>query len=129
MARSVFRPKRALWFRGFLAAAAASILVFAAWSWFVPWAPGRAGGLTFGTLASAVFVIDALYPMRRRLLGWPFGTAQRWLQFHIYGGVLAFLFVLLHMGLRLANGTFGWILLLVTMWAVMSGLVGVYLQK
>ena len=40
-----------------------------------------------------IFVLDALYPLRRRLMAWPLGTAQQWLQFHLYGGVLAALFV------------------------------------
>jgi hypothetical protein len=129
MAWSLFRPKRADWFRGFAIAIAASVAIYAGWTWWKPWGPGRAGGLTFGTLATVIFVIDGLYPLRRRLLGWPFGTAQNWLQFHIYGGVLAFLFVVIHTGFRLPSGMFGWLLLLLTTWATATGIAGVYLQK
>jgi hypothetical protein len=129
MAWSFLRPKREGWFRGFLIATVVSIVVYAGWSWWTPWSPGRWGGLTFGTLATLLFVVDAMYPLRRRLMGWPFGTAQRWLQFHIYGGALACLYIFIHMGLRLPVGLFGWLLLLLSLWATVSGLVGVYLQK
>ncbi len=95
----------------------------------MPWAPGRPGGLIFGSAAAAVFVLDALYPLRRRLMAWPLATAQHWLQFHLYGGVLACLFVALHTGFRLPGGAMGWWLIVLTAWATLSGLVGVGLQK
>jgi hypothetical protein len=129
MALAILRPKRLEWFRRSLAAAVVSVVVYLGWSWWSPWAPGGWGGLTFGTIAAVIFLIDALYPLRRRLQGWPFGTAQRWLQFHIYGGVLACLFVLIHMGFRLPGGQFGWWLLIFSLWTTLSGLAGVYLQK
>jgi hypothetical protein len=129
MAWTVFRPKRIAWFRGFLVAAVASTAAYVAASWWRPWSPGRWGGLTFGTLAAVLFLIDSLYPLRRRLMARPFGNAQRWLQFHLYGGGLACLFVLLHVGFRLPGGQFGWWLLLLTLWTTATGLAGVYLQK
>ena len=129
MASIVFRPKRIAWFRGFLVAAVASTAAYVAASWWWPWSPGRWGGLTFGTLAAVLCLIDSLYPLRRRLMAWPFGNAQRWLQFHLYGGGLACLFVLLHVGFRLPGGQFGWWLLLLTLWTTATGLAGVYLQK
>ncbi len=74
-------------------------------------------------------MIELLYPLRRRLLGFPFGTAQRWLQFHIYGGVLAALCVGIHAGFRWPSGTMGWLLAILTVWVTLSGLAGVWLQK
>jgi hypothetical protein len=129
MEKGVFRPKRRNWFRAFLMAAVASMGVFLAAAWWRPWTPGRFGGLTFGTLAALLFVVDALYPFRRRWNAWPFGTVQRWLQFHVYGGALACVSVLIHVGFHLPNGLFGWWLLLLTLWVTVSGLAGVYLQK
>ena len=128
-ARGPFRPKRPLWFRMSLGTAGAALLLFAVASWRAPWSPGRFWGLAFGIAAAAVFVVDALYPLRRRLMGWPFGTAQRWLQFHLYGGTLAALFVLIHIGFRPPHGQFGWWLLGLTAWTTASGLAGVWLQK
>jgi hypothetical protein len=129
MTRSVFRPKRMEWFRGFLIAAVASMAVYLAAAWRAPWTPGRLGGLTFGTLAALLFVVDSLYPFRRRWNAWPFGNVQRWLQFHVYGGAIAGLYVLIHVGFRLPNGLFGWWLFLLSFWVIVSGLAGVYLQK
>jgi hypothetical protein len=126
---SFLRPKRTDWFNATLALAVVSIAVFIGATWWAPWKPGRIGGLTFGTLAAIIFLLDALYPLRRRLLAWPLGTAQRWLQFHIYGGFLACLFVLIHVGFAWPTGQFGWWLFILTLWSTVSGLVGVYLQK
>ncbi len=123
------RPKRRGWFRGFLVAAIASMVVYLAAAWRAPWSPGRLGGLTFGSLAALVFVVDALYPFRRQWNAWPLGNVQRWLQFHIYGGATAGLYVLIHVGFRLPIGLLGWWLFLLSFWVIVSGLAGVYLQK
>ena len=129
MSRSFLRPKCRTWFIGSVSVGTGSVALFAVLASSAPWSPGRFWGLIFGTLAAVVFVLDGLYPLRRRLMGWPFGTAQRWLQFHIYGGALALLFVLIHVGFSLPNGQFGWWLFGLTLWSVVSGLVGVWLQK
>jgi hypothetical protein len=129
MAWTVFRPKRLEWFRGFFVAVAVSTLAYAGASWWWPWSPGRWGGLAFGTMAAVLFLVDSLYPLRRRLMAWPFGTAQRWLQFHLYGGGLASLFVLFHVGFQAPEGQFGWWLLTLSLWTTATGLLGVYLQK
>jgi len=129
MTRTVLRPKWPAWFRGFLIVAAMSLLVYAVAAWEWPWAPGRWGGLTAGTLAALLFVVDSLYPFRRRWNAWPFGTVQRWLQFHVYGGGIAALYVLMHVGFHLPNGLFGWWLFLLSFWVIASGMAGVYLQK
>jgi hypothetical protein len=125
----VLRPKRSDWFRAFLATAVVSTIAYLVAAWRAPWAPGRPGGLTFGTLAALLFVVDSFYPFRRRWNAWPFGNVQRWMQFHVYGGTLAGLYVLIHVGFRVPNGLFGWWLFLLSLWVVLSGLAGVYLQK
>jgi hypothetical protein len=122
-------PKKPRWLAGSGIAAAAATLLFLVLHHIEPWDPGRAGGLGFGILASLLFLLEVLYPLRRRLMGWPFGSAQRWIQLHIYGGGLAFLFVLYHAGFRWPSGTMGWLLLILSFWATASGLAGVWLQK
>jgi hypothetical protein len=129
MSWAFLQPKRRDWFVASGAVAAAAWLGYVVASWWWPWAPGQWGGLTFGTLASVLFLVDALYPLRRRLLARPLGTAQHWVQLHIYGGLLACLFVFLHIGFRQPGGQFGWWLLGLTVWSTASGLVGVWLQK
>jgi hypothetical protein len=122
-------PKRYRWFKASAMIAVGALVVYSGWSWWTPWAPGRLGGLLFGTAAAAVFYLAALYPMRRRLLAWPLTNAQQWLQFHIYGAVLGSLFVMIHVGFALPRGQLGWWLLGLTLWTAGAGLVGVYLQK
>jgi hypothetical protein len=129
MPRMLWTPKRPDWFRWSAAIAATCLLVYGVTVLWSPWAPGKLGGLISGTLAAGVFGIAGLYPLRRRLMGWPFRTAQRWLQFHIYGGTIASLLVLVHMGFRWPAGKFGWALFLLTVWTTVSGCIGVWLQK
>src|SRR5262249_41669519 len=123
------RPKRTARFRGFLVTGIAAMAIYLAAAGGAPWAPGRGGGLAVGTRAAPRFVGGSLYPLRRRWNAWPFGNVQRWLQFHIYGGGIAGLYVLIHVGFRLPNGLFGWWLFLLSLWVIVSGLAGVYLQK
>jgi hypothetical protein len=125
----VLRPKRRDWFLASVGLGTTSLALYLGLAWWAPWSPGRFWGLTFGTLAAVVFFIDGLYPLRRRLMGWPFGTAQRWLQFHIYGGALALLFTLIHIGFSFPHGQFGWWLFGLTLWSTLSGIVGLWLQK
>jgi hypothetical protein len=129
MRLSFLTPKRPAWLRGSAIAAGVSLAAYLVWARVEPWAPGNTGGLIFGTAAAVIFFLDALYPLRRRLMAWPLGTAQRWLQFHLYGGVLAALFVAIHVGFRGAGGAMGWWLIALTAWATISGLAGVSLQK
>jgi hypothetical protein len=127
--RSVLTPKRPAWLVGSMVAMLAAVLVYWLWASSTPWRAGRAGGLTYGTIAALVFLFDGLYPLRRRLLAWPLGTAQRWLQLHIYGGLVALLCVFIHTGFQLPRGTMGWWLLGLSLWTVATGLLGVALQK
>ena len=111
------------------AIAAVALVAFVAASWWWPWRPGRTGGLIFGTLAALLFLVAVLYGARRSLRARPFGTARRWLDVHIYGSVLAMVFVFLHVGFSLPSGVMGWLLLLLAFWTTASGLVGVWLQR
>jgi hypothetical protein len=125
----MFRPKKPLWFVGSLVVGGIAIVVRFVVVARRPWDPARTAGLVFGIAASLLYLIDLLYPIRRRLLSMPLGNAQRWIQLHIYGGSLAFLFVLIHEGFRWPSGAMGWLLLILSLWATLSGLAGVWLQK
>jgi len=122
-------PKRRDWLRGFLVALAVAIGLYLLVAWRRPWQPGGFWGLTYGTIAALLFLKDGLYPLRRRLLARPFGSAQNWLQLHIYGGSAAAILVVLHTGARWPGGSLGWWLLGLTVFAGLSGLVGVAVQK
>ncbi len=122
-------PKRRAWFIGTVAAASVALAMYAAIAWRTPWQAGRFWGLTFGTGAAVIFLFEGLYPLRRRLMARPLGTAQRWLQAHAYGGTLAAWLVLIHMGFRWPGGQFGWWLVALTMITTVTGLMGVFVQK
>lgn len=125
----VAQPKQPRNFAATGAVAALLLVVYligAATGW--PWNPKRGLGLAFGFLAAALFLFEMAYPLRRPRAR-PFRTSLIWLQAHLYLGSLALLAVLIHMGFTLPHGLLGWALLLLSGWTVVSGLVGVLLQK
>ena len=128
-ATSIWAPKQPRWFRATLAVCVVTLALYVALAWWAPWQPGRFWGLTYGSVAAALFVNAGLYPLRRRWQAWPLGTVQRWLQLHIYGSVVALVLVLGHMGFRLPTGAMGWWLFGLTVWTTATGLFGVVLQK
>ena len=125
----VLAPKKPAWLKTTAVIAAVSLVAYFAYTWSRPWQPGRFWGLTFGTIAAVLFFNAGLYPLRRRWRAKPLGTVQQWLQLHIYGSVIALVFVLIHIGFRLPGGAFGWWLFLLSVWTAFTGIVGVLLQK
>ncbi len=94
-------------------------------------APGGAAAWTVGYGAAAATLLGGAmaYAGRRRAPRRGPGASYHWLQFHVYGGTLFLLLVLLHTGLRLPNGVIGWGLWTTAVWVVATGLVGVLIQK
>ena len=95
--------------------------------------PGNWWGLTYGTIASLLMVGAALLGIRRRTMNLAakksLGKSQGWLQFHLYGGTLSFLLVLMHSGFHIPTGMMNWWLWFLSMWVTLSGLIGVLIQK
>jgi hypothetical protein len=129
MRAAVFTPKKPVWLYSTSIVAIAAVVAFVVLAWWEPWRPGRAGGLTCGIAAALLFANAGTYPLRRRLRVWPLGTAQRWLQLHVYGSALAAVLVVLHMGARMPAGAMGWWLFGLTLWTTATGMLGVFLQK
>jgi hypothetical protein len=125
----VLAPKKPAWLKTSALLGALAMTAYLAYTWFQPWQPGRFWGLTAGTIAAALFFNAGLYPLRRRWRARPLGTVQQWLQLHVYGSTIALLLVLIHVGFRLPAGAFGWTLFILTVWTVLTGIVGVMLQK
>ena len=94
-------------------------------------APGGAAAWTVGYgVAAATLLGGAMaYAGRRRAPRRGPGASYHWLQFHVYGGTLFLLLVLLHTGLRLPDGVIGWALWTTAVWVVATGLAGVLIQK
>ena len=129
MRRPPWQPKQPRWALFTAIAGAVSIAVYVVAGLLMPFEPGRGAGLWFGIVAAVLFLYEALYPARRKLLAKPLGNARQWVQSHIWLGLLAALFVLAHEGFRKPGGTIGWLLLLLTIWVTVSGFVGVFVQK
>lgn len=124
----ILRPKRPLNLNLTAIACVLVLLSYFVVSYRWPFSPKHGAGLVFGVSAATLFVFEMLYPARRPRAR-PLGTAQAWVQAHIYLGCVAFCLVLAHSGLSWPHGAVGWLLLLLSFWTVVSGVIGVWLQK
>jgi hypothetical protein len=104
------------------------VVVYLIGDYLQPQSPKRGFGLVFGFLAAFLFIFEMMYPVRRPRAR-PLKTAKRWLQLHLYLGVIALLSVLMHTGFHWPHGGMGWWLLLLSAWTSLTGLLGVWLQK
>lgn len=121
------------WFRRFIVASICGVLAFALNAVLAEIRPYNVWGLTYGTLAALFMIAAALLGVRRRItktaLRQRLGKAQTWLQFHLYGGMLCSLLVLMHTGFRVPHGVLTWWLWFLSLAVSASGLFGVFLQK
>lgn len=95
--------------------------------------PYSVWGITYGSLALGFLIGATSYGIRRRVVRFTkkFGIGKKhsWLQFHMYGGTLFLLLVLMHSGFRVPTGSLTWWLWFSSIWVTVSGLIGVLLQK
>ena len=121
--------KSMVWWRVFLAATA--VCVAAPVVELALGAPGGADAWTVGYgVASATLLVGAVaYAGRRRAPRRGPGASYHWLQFHVYGGTVFLALVALHSGPRVPNGAIGWSLWATSVWVVVTGLAGVFIQK
>ena len=120
---------RLQWSSVFAAVLAGGVVLIVFQAWFWEFHPGNAWGLGYG-IAGAVLLGGAMaYSIRRRAPGRGPATAQGWLQFHLYGGVLFLLLILMHSGFRLPTGGLAWMMWLLSIWIVVSGVAGRLIQK
>ncbi len=71
----------------------------------------------------------ALYNLRKKLPALPLGTLANWLQFHIYAGLLTVVLFVLHIEMRIPNGTLEVTLALLFLLIVGSGILGLALSR
>lgn len=122
-------PKSRRWFLGTGIALGILLALYIVLAFLGTIRPTRGWGLVFGISAAVLLALCYALGLRKRFKHRAMGATQGWLQFHIYGGTLFFLFLLMHMGLRLPSGLFAWLLFLLAAVVAASGLVGTLLQK
>jgi len=118
-----------VWFTGFAAALLACILGYLVNILVSEVNPGNWWGMTYGTVATLLMAGDVLYAAKRRMLRYNLGKSSSWVQFHLYGGALFAVLVLMHTGFRLPVGAMNWMLWILSLWVTGSGLFGVMLQR
>lgn len=85
-------------------------------------------GMTYGSIATALMLGAAAIGVRRRTMRLGWGRARTWRQFHVYGGSLFLLLVLMHSSFRYPAGAFSQVLLVLSFWVAVSGWLGLLVQ-
>jgi len=127
------RAEATRWQRIFLAATGLCALTYLLNILLSEIRSGNAWGLGYGTAATVLMVGAALFGWRRRSMSFVsrrgLGRSRVWLYFHIYGGTLFLLLLLMHTGFRLPRGAMTQGLWLLSLWTALSGVIGLVLQK
>jgi len=84
-------------------------------------------GLTYGTIAFAIFIFATLFSVRKRVVLWRLGTLQRWMRSHIWLTLLTIPLVVFHSGFRL-GGPMTTLLIALYVIVMVSGIYGLALQ-
>ncbi len=117
------------WFAGFWIAVAACLVVYALNAVFGRIHPGSAWGIGYGIAATVLLAGVLAYAVRRRTIPGRLGRTWAYLQFHVYGGTVFLLLVFMHVGFKVPHGILTWWLWFLSIWVVLSGLLGIVLQK
>ena len=120
---------RGRWFNVFAVAVGWCLVVLVIHGFTSEFHPGNLWGLGYGIAATVLMLAAAAYAVRRRMPRWGPWRSRDWLQFHIYGGILFVFLLLMHTGFRFPAGVLGWSLWVLSVWLVVSGLLGIALQK
>jgi hypothetical protein len=90
-------------------------------------------GLFYGAFAAILLLLAALLGLRRRVMRfssrYSFFKAEPWREFHLYGGALFLVLMLMHSGFHLPTGTLNGCIFALGLWTALSGWVGWGLQK
>lgn len=127
------RDEGRLWRISFAVAAALSALALGANLVFAELDPSTRWGTAYGIAAAVLAFAAAAYGLRRRAARaasrWSAGRSRVWLDFHVWGGLLFALLVLMHSAFRLPSGWVTSWLWGLSMWTVASGVAGRLLQR
>ena len=88
---------------------------------------GTGIGLTFGSIALGLMLFASLLSLRKRFPIWRIGRTKVWMRAHLWLGFLALPMVLFHAAFH-ARGGLTAVLMWLTVFVVISGIVGAWLQ-
>jgi hypothetical protein len=120
---STHRP----WLYFSIALIVVSTIVYIPYAQMTTPAGSTAVGLTFGVIALGFMVFAALLSLRKRYRIMRIGSARVWMKAHLWLGALALPMVLFHAAFH-ARGLLAFILMVLTIIVVFSGIYGAYLQ-
>ena len=87
-------------------------------------------GWLLGIAAALALIAVMLYSARRSIpANRKLGPTRKYLQIHIWGGVVFLVLFLLHAGITLPDGALPLLLWTFSMWVVVTGAIGVALQR
>lgn len=118
-----------LWMLAFIGCTIACVVIYVVNALFAQIHPGNWWGLGYGIAAAVLLLGAAVYGLRRRTMRLRPGRTWYYLQFHVYGGTLFLLLVFMHIGFKVPQGILTWWLWFLSIWIVVSGLLGVVIQK
>ncbi len=121
------------WRLAFLVALCAALLALLLNGFLSEVRSGNSWSLAYGSGAALLLLGVAAFGLRRRTLRLSsrlgLGRSRSWLGYHVWGGALFLLLVLMHSGFRLPSGWVTWWLWGLSLWTVAGGLAGLGLQK
>ena len=127
------KPESARWLVAFIVVAALCLVLFGVNSALFEVRSAGTWGISYGIAAAVLLVAVLALGARRRTMRLSsklrLGRARSWLYFHIYGGTLFFLLVLMHSEFRFPSGWVTWWLWCLSLWTVLSGALGLALQQ
>ncbi len=91
--------------------------------------PVTTWGKSYGIAAGVLLLTAASYAVRRRMPRRAPWTSHAWLQVHRFAGMFFFVLVLMHTGFRWPAGVLGRAMWILSFWTVLTGLIGVVIQR
>jgi hypothetical protein len=117
------------WMLGSLLALGGAAFGYSEYALHRPAGPSGASwpGLAFGIVGSAIILFCMLLSVRKMFRARRLGSAQRWMQAHVWLGLISYPIIWFHAGFRLGGSlTFVLMLLFTIVW--LSGILGLLLQ-
>lgn len=82
-----------------------------------------------GWLMFFIIMMLLLFNLRKKISFLPLGSAYKWMQFHVYGGLLLFTISFIHIDFSFPDGGFETLLSILFLTVAVSGMYGTYISR